>query len=438
LSIDFVLLGEKKSVYFPSLCCFCAISTHGEGNCCYNTHPTLATQTNDYRFAETMTRITLKNVSKRYDNGFEAVKDVSLDIQSGEFVVLLGPSGCGKSTTLRMIAGLETISSGDLEFDGERINGKEPKDRDVGMVFQNYALYPHLNVYDNLAFPLKLRREAKSSLDMRVREIAAVTGLADLLQRKPRELSGGQRQRVALGRAIIRKPRVFLFDEPLSNLDAQLRLQMRSEITRLQRLVGATAVYVTHDQTEAMTMGDKIVLMNNGTIQQIGTPSEIYHKPDNVFVAQFLGSPSINLIAGRLAVEHDAVEFWEQPSGGGEPPAAALRCVLPSSLFRTFPPQHGSRVLLGVRPEHFQLTSPSNEPHPAWLDVTVEHVEYLGHELLVYASNSNECSTKTLRLLPAGNQQFRLPQNTIRRNQSLRLFVSTSSLVIFGENGTRL
>ncbi len=385
-----------------------------------------------------MTRITLKNVSKRYDNGFEAVKDMSLDIHSGEFVVLLGPSGCGKSTTLRMIAGLETISSGDLEFDGERINDKEPKDRDVGMVFQNYALYPHLNVYNNLAFPLKLRREAKSSIDTRVREIAAVTGLADLLERKPRELSGGQRQRVALGRAIIRKPRVFLFDEPLSNLDAQLRSQMRSEITRLQRLVGATAVYVTHDQTEAMTMGDKIVLMNNGTIQQIGTPSEIYHKPDNVFVAQFLGSPSMNLIAGRLAVEHDTVEFWEQPLGGGESPATALRCVLPSSLFRTFPPAHGSRVLLGVRPEHFQLTSPANEPHPAWMDVIVEHVEYLGHELLVYAANSNECSTKTVRLLPAGNHQFSLPHNTIRRNQALRLFISTSSLVIFGEDGVRL
>lgn len=247
-----------------------------------------------------MTAISLRSVSKSYTAGTNVLRDVSFDVKAGEFLVIVGPSGCGKSTLLRMIAGLESITSGDLLFDDKRMNEVAAKDRDVGMVFQNYALYPHLTVSENIAFPLSIRKINKSTIASRVKEVATMLQLEKLLDRRPKELSGGQRQRVALGRAIARNPKCFLFDEPLSNLDAQLRNQMREEILALHKKVRATSVYVTHDQTEAMTMGDRIVVLNNGVLQQLGTPHDIYHKPENTFVAGFVGTPAINKIQGKV------------------------------------------------------------------------------------------------------------------------------------------
>ncbi len=250
-----------------------------------------------------MSIIKLKNISKSYNDEDFAIKDLSLTVNDGEFLVLVGPSGCGKSTTLRMIAGLETITSGNILIDDLVINDLPPGKRDIGMVFQNYALYPHMTVEENLAFPLKVKKINKVSITERVNEISKLVELDGLLKRYPKQLSGGQRQRVALGRAIIRKPKVFLFDEPLSNLDAKLRTQMRNEIISLQRKLNVTAIYVTHDQTEAMTMGDRIVLMNNGEIMQIGTPDEIYNRPQNLFTAEFIGSPKINIFEGEALNE---------------------------------------------------------------------------------------------------------------------------------------
>lgn len=242
-----------------------------------------------------MSVIHLKNISKSYNEESFAIKDLTLSVNNGEFLVLVGPSGCGKSTTLRMIAGLESVTSGEILLDGIKINDLPPGKRDIGMVFQNYALYPHMTVEENLAFPLKIKKMDKNSIKNRVNEISELVELSDLLKRYPKQLSGGQRQRVALGRAIVREPKVFLFDEPLSNLDAKLRTLMRNEIISLQRKLKITSIYVTHDQTEAMTMGDRIVLMNNGNIMQIGTPDEIYNTPQNLFTAEFIGSPKINI-----------------------------------------------------------------------------------------------------------------------------------------------
>ncbi|MFM7775392.1 MAG: ABC transporter ATP-binding protein, partial [Candidatus Kapaibacterium sp.] len=242
----------------------------------------------------------LRSIAKRYDAHAEAVRDVSLSVGPGEFLVLVGPSGCGKSTVLRMIAGLETITAGDLLFDGVRMNDVPARDRDIGMVFQNYALYPHLSVFENIAFPLRVRKESDTLVRARVGEVAEMLSLGALLDRLPKQLSGGQRQRVAVGRATARKPRLFLFDEPLSNLDAQLRIAMRSELTLLQRTVGTTTVYVTHDHTEAMTMGDRIAVLRDGALMQTGTPQGLYTDPDNAFVAGFLGTPSMNMLRGRI------------------------------------------------------------------------------------------------------------------------------------------
>ena len=243
-----------------------------------------------------MATIQLKNVFKRYENGFEAVKDFNLDIQDKEFIIFVGPSGCGKSTTLRMIAGLEEITEGELLIDGKLMNYVEPKDRDIAMVFQNYALYPHMSVYDNMAFSLKLKKTPKEEIDQKVKEAAKILDLDELLDRKPAQLSGGQRQRVAMGRAIVRNPKVFLMDEPLSNLDAKLRVQMRTEISKLHQRLGNTIIYVTHDQTEAMTLGTRIVVMNRGVVQQVDTPKNLYNHPDNLFVAGFIGSPQMNFV----------------------------------------------------------------------------------------------------------------------------------------------
>ncbi|MCA9558681.1 MAG: sn-glycerol-3-phosphate ABC transporter ATP-binding protein UgpC, partial [Myxococcales bacterium] len=243
-----------------------------------------------------MARVELDSVGKRYPNGFEAVHAFDIDIADGEFIVLVGPSGCGKSTTLRMVAGLETISSGSLRIDGKQVNHLPPKARDVAMVFQSYALYPHMTVFENMAFGLRLQKVPAAEIEERVRSVAERLGIAALLDRRPKEMSGGQRQRVAMGRAIVRRPRVFLFDEPLSNLDAKLRLQMRVEISRLHDSLGATSLYVTHDQVEAMTLADRIVLMKDGFVQQIGAPLELYARPSNTFVATFVGSPAMNLL----------------------------------------------------------------------------------------------------------------------------------------------
>jgi multiple sugar transport system ATP-binding protein len=255
-----------------------------------------------------MARIRLTNVQKRYENGFEAVKDMNLEIEDKEFLVLVGPSGCGKSTTLRMVAGLEEISSGEVYIGERLVNHLHPKDRHIAMVFQNYALYPHMSVYDNMSFGLRMRKAPKSEIDPLVREAAAILGITDLLDRKPRQLSGGQRQRVALGRAIVRKPDVFLFDEPLSNLDAKLRTQMRIELIKLHERLEATSIYVTHDQVEAMTMGSKIVVLKDGVIQQVGPPMDLYNKPVNRFVAGFIGNPPMNFVECRF-LEDNAQGF---------------------------------------------------------------------------------------------------------------------------------
>ncbi len=247
-----------------------------------------------------MAEVTLRDVEKRYDNDTFAVKGINFSANDGEFVVLVGPSGCGKSTTLRMVAGLEEITGGEIAIGGTRVNEKEPKDRDVAMVFQNYALYPHMTVFENMAFPLKMRKVPKDEITKQVESAAELLSITHHLQRKPKELSGGERQRVAVGRAIVRKPKVFLFDEPLSNLDAALRTQMRAELKRLQRRLGATMLYVTHDQIEAMTMGDRIVVMNKGLVEQFGTPTDVYNNPASVFVARFLGTPPMNVIEGEV------------------------------------------------------------------------------------------------------------------------------------------
>ena len=308
-----------------------------------------------------MAELILKNLEKIYPNGVEAVEAFDLAIKDGEFIVLVGPSGCGKSTLLRMLAGLEDITSGDLFIDGKRVNEVDPKDRNLAMVFQNYALYPHLDVYHNMAFSLTLRKEKKAVIEERVQAAAKTLGLTELLDRKPSELSGGQRQRVALGRAIVRKPQAFLMDEPLSNLDAKLRVSMRYEISRLHHDLGTTMVYVTHDHTEAMTLGDRLVVMNEGRVQQIGTPDEIYHTPANRFVAEFLGSPRINLLPGHLKSGCLYV-FGDQHPG--------------------FTRDYEGEVQVGVRPENLALA--------AGADYRVMVVENLGSEKFLYLVQEDE------------------------------------------------
>src|SRR4051794_24268343 len=260
-----------------------------------------------------MASVSLDGVNKVYENGFQAIHDLSLDIADNEFLVLVGPSGCGKSTALRMVAGLESITSGELKIDDRVVNDVEPKDRDIAMVFQNYALYPHMTVFDNIGFALKLARVPRPEVDQRVRKAADILELTPYLDRKPGQLSGGQRQRVAMGRAIVRQPKAFLMDEPLSNLDAKLRVQMRAEIARLQRDLGVTTIYVTHDQVEAMTMGDRVAVLKDGYLQQVDTPQNLYDSPTNVFVAAFIGSPSMNLYEGELSVNGEkSVQIGDQ------------------------------------------------------------------------------------------------------------------------------
>ena len=311
-----------------------------------------------------MATVTLTRLHKNYPEGFHAVRGISLDIADGEFLVLVGPSGCGKSTTLRMVAGLEEITSGEIAIGGRVVNDVPPGDRDIAMVFQNYALYPHLSVRENMAFGLRMRAAPQAEIDRRVNEAAAALSIEHLLARRPRELSGGQRQRVALGRAIVREPKVFLFDEPLSNLDAKLRVQMRAELARLHRRLGTTVIYVTHDQVEAMTLGDRIVLMNHGLIQQVDTPLEIYRRPTNRFVASFIGSPTMNFFPGVIRdgafqVEGDAARMSLGPDAAGVPTGAAV---------------------LGVRPEDLIVASTD----AVFATVTLDVAEHMGHETLAH------------------------------------------------------
>ena len=339
-----------------------------------------------------MSDIVLDGVGKKFPDGAVAVSDVDLEIADGEFVILVGPSGCGKSTTLNMIAGLEDITSGELRIAGERVNEKAPKDRDIAMVFQSYALYPHMTVRENMEFPLRLAKVDKATINSKVEEAASVLDLTQHLDRKPANLSGGQRQRVAMGRAIVRSPKAFLMDEPLSNLDAKLRVQMRTEVSRLQRRLGTTTVYVTHDQTEAMTLGDRVVVMRGGVVQQVGAPQHLYDHPVNLFVAGFIGSPSMNFLPGTVE--------------NGELSTALGRLPLAGRLRRALEAANSPReVILGIRPEHFEDAALVEEHKraaggvfPAQVDV----LESMGSDKYAYFSlDGDRASSAELEELAA-------------------------------------
>jgi len=319
--------------------------------------------------------VLLKNVVKQFKNTM-AVDRLNIDIQDKEFAVLVGPSGCGKTTALRMIAGLETLTSGEIYIGERLVNEVSPKDRDIAMVFQNYALYPHMSVRENLGFGLKMRQFPKSEIEGRVQEAADILGIHDLLERRPKQLSGGQRQRVAVGRAIVRKPKVFLFDEPLSNLDAKLRVAMRAEISKLHRRLGATIIYVTHDQVEAMTMATRIFIMNQGALQQSGAPLEVYHHPTNRFVAGFIGSPAMNFIDATLVRE--AQTYWIATEG--------FKVKLPEAFHARVEPYAGRPVVFGVRPEDMAARDTGAGEGANWLAARAEVVETLGAETFVHLS----------------------------------------------------
>ena len=319
-----------------------------------------------------MANVSIRALNKKYDNGFHAVKDVNLEIRDKEFVVLVGPSGCGKTTTLRMVAGLEEITSGEIMIGKDVVNDLPPMDRNIAMVFQNYALYPHKSVYQNMAFGLQMRKYPKEEIEKRVREAADILGIGPLLERKPRQLSGGQRQRVAVGRAIVRHPQVFLFDEPLSNLDAMLRVQMRVELKRLHERLETTAIYVTHDQVEAMTLGDRVVVMKDGWVQQVGEPLELYEKPANRFVAGFIGSPSMNFV--DVTISDAGGGLWADAEG--------LRLKVPPQAVERVRAHTGKRATLGMRPEALHLANGSDKPEYSF-DTAVDVVEPLGNEILI-------------------------------------------------------
>lgn len=322
-----------------------------------------------------MAELILNNIYKIYDEKVEAVRNFNLHIEDKEFIVFVGPSGCGKSTTLRMIAGLEEISKGDFFIDDQRVNDVSPKDRDMAMVFQNYALYPHMNVYDNMAFGLKMRKIAKAEIADRVNNAAKILGLEQYLKRKPKALSGGQRQRVALGRAIVRDAKVYLMDEPLSNLDAKLRVQMRAEITRLHQRMQTTTIYVTHDQTEAMTMASRLVVMKDGIIQQVGTPKEVYEKPENVFVGGFIGSPAMNFFTGKIV--HNKLVTGDTSF---EIPKAKLKILIEKNYI-------GKEIIFGIRPEDIHIEpSPLSGIENTSFNATVDVFELTGAESLLYST----------------------------------------------------
>jgi multiple sugar transport system ATP-binding protein len=350
-----------------------------------------------------MAQVSLRNIVKTFDNT-QAVRGIDLDIADKEFVVLVGPSGCGKSTTLRMIAGLEDITDGEIRVDGEVVNDVPPKDRDMAMVFQNYALYPHMSVFENMSFGLRLKRFPKDEIKRRVDEAARILDLTELLDRKPRQLSGGQRQRVAMGRAIVRNPKVFLFDEPLSNLDAKLRVQMRTEINRVHQKVKTTTVYVTHDQIEAMTLADRVVVMNGGTIEQIGTPHDLYHSPRTRFVAGFIGSPAMNFLPCRLEQNGSGmlVRLSEQ-----------LALPVPADRAERYRPNVGKPLTFGLRPEH--VTEPRGGTIDARCEfaVTPDVIEPMGMETMVFfkVQGSEVCARVEPSHVPPVGRSMRLYAN---------------------------
>jgi multiple sugar transport system ATP-binding protein len=366
-----------------------------------------------------MAQVSLRNLVKRFDDT-EAVRGIDLDIADKEFVVLVGPSGCGKSTTLRMIAGLEEVSAGEIAVDGEVVNDMPPKDRDMAMVFQNYALYPHMTVFENMSFGLRLKRYPKDEISRRVNEAARILDIAELLDRKPRQLSGGQRQRVAMGRAIVRNPKVFLFDEPLSNLDAKLRVQMRTEIKRVHQKVRTTTVYVTHDQVEAMTLADRVVVMNRGRIEQIGPPNELYHAPRTRFVAGFIGSPAMNFLPCRL----------EKADG-------ALRVRLSQELTLPVPPARAERyraqvgrdgLTFGLRPEHLTEDRGDGGAQAGTIDAMIEVAEPMGMETLVYfrINEVEMCG----RVSPTAGAREGAPLRLCARLDNMHLIDEASGAVI--------
>ena len=365
-----------------------------------------------------MSKVELKNITKIYSGDVPAVDDVSFEVNEGEFAVLVGPSGCGKSTLLRMVAGLEEITSGGLYFDGACVNSLAPKDRDIGMVFQNYALYPHLTVFENIAFPLSVRKQSKTEIKKSVHDTAEMLGLEPLLDRKPKELSGGQRQRVALGRAIVRKPKVFLFDEPLSNLDAKLRVAMRAEITEVQRKLGTTAIYVTHDQVEAMTMGTKLVVLRDGKLMQSGSPAALYNDPDNQFTAGFIGSPQMNFFSGKL-VTNGGIHFEEENG--------AFSLALGEKCLRKPATANSGRVSIGIRPENLELGDGEQTNQPNSFSAVVKNQEYIGHETLLHFSS------------PCGNFALRSTRRMDNMlNQELMVSLPESAVFVFDADGFRL
>jgi multiple sugar transport system ATP-binding protein len=386
-----------------------------------------------------MSRIVLDAVSKQFPGGTTAVKSLDLEVSDGELLVLVGPSGCGKTTALRMVAGLEEVSSGTIYIDDRPVNDMEPRHRDIAMVFQGYALYPHLSVYDNMAFSLKYRRAVpKAEVKKRVTEAARILELESLLDRKPRQLSGGQRQRVAMGRAIVRQPQAFLMDEPLSNLDAKLRVQMRAEIAQLQRSLGTTTIYVTHDQTEAMTLGSRVAVLNQGVLQQIASPQEMYRNPANLFVAGFIGSPPMNLIDARLERGPDGSE-GSNGSGGPQVVFGRHRLGIPAQVTADRPGLErylGRDIVLGVRPEHLSDAALMNDADPASvMELPVRLREELGSDVQIHcgigavAHHSDAAAPDVTSLATLVARMD--PRTTLAEGENARVHVNTTKLHFF-------
>jgi multiple sugar transport system ATP-binding protein len=380
-----------------------------------------------------MATVQLESINKVYENGYHAIHDLSLEIADQEFLVLVGPSGCGKSTALRMIAGLETITGGTLKIGDRVVNDVEPKDRDIAMVFQNYALYPHMSVYDNIGFALKLAKVPKAEIDTRVRKAAAILELEDNLDRKPGQLSGGQRQRVAMGRAIVRQPAAFLMDEPLSNLDAKLRVQMRAEIAALQRELAVTTVYVTHDQIEAMTMGDRVAVLKDGYLQQVDTPQNLYDHPVNVFVAAFIGSPSMNLFEADVHLSGDTATITLGPNVIGLDP----ECFVKHPSLRDY---DGRRVIIGIRPEDYEDAAFAPAiPETQRISSKVMLLEALGSEIMVHfridaptVDSGDPDAVEEKAGVDTSNAVGRFnPRSTVRMGQEVEIAISTENMHFF-------
>jgi multiple sugar transport system ATP-binding protein len=388
-----------------------------------------------------MAEITLENITKRYPDGYEAVKGMNLQIQDGEFVILVGPSGCGKSTALRMVAGLEDISEGELKIGDEVVNQKAPRDRDIAMVFQNYALYPHMTVRDNMGFALKLKGVDKAEIDRKVEEAASILDLTQHLDRKPANLSGGQRQRVAMGRAIVRDPKAFLMDEPLSNLDAKLRVQMRTEVSRIQSRLGTTTIYVTHDQTEAMTLGDRVAVMRAGVLQQVGTPMELYNQPRNLFVAGFIGSPAMNFMPAK--VEDGSLQL---PIGS---------VSLPQDLREKVGRTSGKTLIAGLRPEDIEdasMLASGVRERGGTFRARIEVLESMGSELYAHFSvGAEQIESQELRELaedagaaevPSSGEEGRIvarldPESRVKEGEEAELWADASKLHLFEPDSGR-